>query len=133
MPLNKRDHARIERRLIATLTEACEIAKAEISGFDWLTHKVDYQAFSQSLRVIWVFDTRTNKEQALSAGRDARMRELTAMALSEADVEVSQLERCVRFDSEEECQINHAGDWRRRLAQLCAVRGKVLAKDIENP
>ena len=81
MSSTKRDSARIERRLVATLTEACEIAKAEINGFDWLTHEVDYQAFAQSLVVIWVFDTRTNRELALSTGLDVRMRELTAAAL----------------------------------------------------
>ncbi|MGU0799789.1 hypothetical protein ACSETL_32560, partial [Pseudomonas aeruginosa] len=60
MPSSKRDHARIERRLIASLTDACEAAKAEIVGFDWLTHEANYQAFPQSLRVIWVGDsTRT--------------------------------------------------------------------------
>ncbi|MGK9546088.1 hypothetical protein O6486_23965, partial [Salmonella enterica subsp. enterica] len=60
MPPTKRDTARLERRLVATLTEACETAKAEIPGFEWLTHTVDYAAFPQSLRVIWVFDTRAN-------------------------------------------------------------------------
>ena len=52
MPPTKRDSARIERRLVATLTDACETAKAEIRGFEWLTHTVDYTAFPQSLRVI---------------------------------------------------------------------------------
>ena len=37
MPLGKRELARIERRLITTLTEACETAKGEIEGFTWLT------------------------------------------------------------------------------------------------
>lgn len=54
MPPASRDHARIERRLIAALTDACEIAKTEMPGFEWLTHTVDYHAFPQSLRVIWV-------------------------------------------------------------------------------
>ncbi len=45
MPPTSRDDARIERRLIATLTEACETAKTEIPGFAWLTHTVDYRAF----------------------------------------------------------------------------------------
>ncbi|QJI30045.1 hypothetical protein HKK55_15515 [Pseudomonas sp. ADAK18] len=123
MPSTKRDSARIERRLVATLTEACETAKAEILGFDWLTHEVDYTAFPQSLRVIWVFDTRSNKEQALAKGEGQRMRELTGAALRDADVDLPSLERCVRFDSEEECRIQQAGDWRLRLAKLHAVKG----------
>ena len=61
MPPASRDHARIERHLIAALTDACEIAKAEIPGFEWLTHTVDYRAFPQSLRVIWV--VRQRREQ----------------------------------------------------------------------
>lgn len=120
---SKRDLARIERRLIKSLTQACETAKAEITGFDWLTHEVDHQTFAQSLRVIWVFDTRLNKEHAISTGQDARMRELTAVALSAAEIEVRKFDCCVRFDSEEECQIHHGGDWRRRLSHPNAVRG----------
>jgi hypothetical protein len=115
MPLTKRDSARLERRLIATLTEACETAKAEIPGFDWLTHTVDYAAFPHSLRVVWVFDTRASKELALANGQDQRMRELTAAALSDAEVDTVRLDRCVRFDSEEECHLQHGGDWALRL------------------
>lgn len=116
MPPTKRDNARLERRLVATLTEACETAKAEIPGFEWLTHTVDYANFPQSLRVIWVFDTQASKDLALANGVDLRMRELTAAALHDADVTPLNVERCVRFDSEEACSAQHGGDWRKRLA-----------------
>lgn len=36
-------------------------------------------------------------------GADARMRKLTAAALNDADVQVTHMARCVRFDSEEQC------------------------------
>lgn len=117
MPSLNRDNARLERRLVATLTDACETAKAEIPGFDWLTHTVDYNAFPQSLRVTWVFDTRANKDHALSSGADLRMRELTAAALEDAEVAPIPMAHCVRFDSEEECHAGHGGDWRRRLTR----------------
>lgn len=123
MSSTKRDGARIERRLVATLTEACEVAKAEIQGFDWLTHEVDYQAFAQSLVVIWVFDTRANQELAVSNGLDRRMRELTATALEDACVDQPATDRYIRFDSEEECQRQHGGNWRLRLAKLYAGKG----------
>ncbi|WP_232964676.1 MULTISPECIES: hypothetical protein [Pseudomonas] len=51
MPLTKRDAACIERRLIISLIEACETAKSEITGFDWLTHTVDHSALPKSLRL----------------------------------------------------------------------------------
>ncbi|NWC96304.1 MULTISPECIES: hypothetical protein [unclassified Pseudomonas] len=124
MPSNTRDSARIERRLVAALTEACEIAKAEITGFDWLTHEVDYAAFAKSLQVVWVFDTRANRELAVSQDNGARMRELTASALEEAGVERPASERYVCFDSEEECHLQHGGDWRLRLAKVYGVKRK---------
>ena len=114
MPLSKRDQARIERRLVASLTHACETAKAEIPGFEWLTHQVDGGPFPDSLRVIWVFDSRTSKDLALANGHGARMRELTLAALSDADVQPINASRCVMFDSEQECQ-QHGGNWALRL------------------
>lgn len=117
MPLSKRDQAQIERRLIATLTEACETAKVDIVGFCWLTHEIDYDLFPSSLRVIWVFDTQANKDQALANGQGERMLELTAVALSEADVLVSPVSAHVQFDSEEACQRANGGNWQQRLSR----------------
>ncbi len=120
MALSKREAARIERSLVATLTNACETAKAEIPGFEWLTHTVNYDAFPASLQVIWVFDTQANKDHALASGQEARMRELTAAAVTEADIAASSP---VHFDSEEACRLKHGGDWGLRLAKLHTVRG----------
>ena len=121
MSSSKRDKSRVERRLAATLTEACETAAAEIHGFEWLTHAVDPAQFQQSLRVIWVFDTEESKDRAISVGQDARMRELTSLALKRIDVGSQNLVRCVRFDSEEACLRHDGGDWRTRLARIhCA-------------
>ena len=123
MLLSKRDQAHIERRLVATLTEACETAKAEIVGFSWLTHEMDYGAFPSSLMVVWIFDTQANKDQALASGQGERMIELTAMALSEADVLVSPVSAHVHFDTEEQCQRANAGNWQQRLARKRSTRG----------
>lgn len=89
MLLSKRDQAHIEHRLEASLTQACETGKAEVVGFSWLTHEVDYQQFPSSLMVVWIFDTQANRDQALANGQNERMLELTAEALSDADISVS--------------------------------------------
>ena len=117
MQLSKRDQARIERRLASTLTEACEAAKAQIVGFAWLTHEVDYAAFPASLRVVWVFDTQLHQDQALASEQRAYMVALTSSALSAADVNVANVAAHVQFDSEEQCQRAHGGNWQQRLAR----------------
>ncbi|WDR37829.1 hypothetical protein NN484_08840 [Pseudomonas serboccidentalis] len=116
MPPGKRELARIERRLIATLTDACETAKAEIKGFTWLTHTADLSALTATLTVTWVFETEADKTLALTQAK-ARVFELTATALREADIDLSPSDACVRFDSEQECQRTHGGNWRERLAR----------------
>ncbi|MCE4057863.1 hypothetical protein [Pseudomonas sp. Au-Pse12] len=123
MPLDKRRQAAMERLLAATLTEACEAAKAEIVGFSWLTHEVDYAAFPASLVVAWIFDTQAHKEQALALGQGSRMIELTARALGEADVHLEPLAAHVFFDSEEQCRRINGGDWAQRLKRLRPGRG----------
>jgi hypothetical protein len=116
MPPGKRELARIERRLIATLTDACETAKGEIKGFTWLTHTADLNALPETLTVIWVFETEADKTLALTQAK-TRIFELTATALREADIDLRPSDRCVRFDSEQECLRTHGGNWRERLAQ----------------
>jgi hypothetical protein len=123
MLLSKRDQSHIERRLVATLTEACETAKAEIVGFSWLTHEMDYGVFPSSLMVVWIFDTQANKDQAIASGQGERMVELTAVALREADVLVSPVSAHVHFDTEEQCQRANAGNWQQRLARKRSTRG----------
>jgi hypothetical protein len=114
----KRDQANTDRLLVKALTHACETAKAEIVGFSWLTHEVDYQAFPASLQVIWIFDTQAQLAEALEKGQGKRMYELTAQAFAEADINVSVVSAHVRFDSEEECQRTNGGNWQSRLAML---------------
>ncbi len=87
-----------------------------------MTHEVDYTAFPASLQVTWVFDTLANKRQALAVGQAERMVELTAVAFSEADILVSPVSAHVQFDTEEECQRAHAGNWQQRLARQRSTR-----------
>jgi hypothetical protein len=120
--LGKRELARIERRLITTLTEACETAKGEIEGFTWLTHTVDLNALNETFKVVWVFETLADKKLAQAKAK-ARIVELTSIALNEADIDLNLSDRNVCFDSEEECQRTHGGNWKNRLAQSGTTKG----------
>jgi hypothetical protein len=122
MLLSKREQAARERQLIACLTLACEAGQAEIVGFTWLTHVVDYQKFPSSLMVTWVFDTQANKDRAIANGQDERMAELTAEAFSQAGISVSTVSAHLTFDSEEQCQRTDAGNWQQRLARQRTAR-----------
>ena len=113
--MSKRDLARLERELVACLTDACETAKGEIVGFTWLTHRLAPADFPASLRITWVFEREADKAAALAGEAKARMLALTDQALDTAGVKLDHVAWHVRFDSEEACSRSHAGDWNRRL------------------
>ncbi|MEW9678276.1 hypothetical protein [Pseudomonas sp. TE50-2] len=115
MASGKRALARLEREMVACLTEACATAQGEIVGFAWLTHQVDLDDFPASLRITWVFTDDTDKARALAGADKARMIALTARALSDAGIALDHVAWHVRFDSEEACWRDHGGDWNRRL------------------
>ena len=101
MPSPKRKYSGIERELIRSLTLACETAKSEIVGFQWLTHDVDYEPFPQSLRVTWMFDNEANRARALSSPDKARMLALTQVAFDEVGISVSSVAEHVAFSVEQ--------------------------------
>lgn len=117
MALTKRQQKQSERRLVLALTQACEVAKTEISGFSWLTHDTGGQPFPAGLRVTWVFDTQASLDQALADGQERRIQELTCEAHRKAEITLSAKAMTVRFDTEEACQRSHSGNWALRLAQ----------------
>lgn len=117
MSLTKREQSRIERTLAATLTDACEAAKAEIVGFEWLTHDVDYQRFPASLRVIWVFASQAEQDAAIAKGQERLMQALTAAALQAADIALENPAVHVHADNEQQCLRVDGGNWQQRLTR----------------
>jgi hypothetical protein len=117
MSLSKREQSRIEKTLAATLTDACEAAKAEIVGFQWLTHDVDYQRFPASLRVIWVFASQAEQDAAIARGQERLMQELTAAALHAASIQLDAPAAHVHLDNEQQCLRVDGGNWQQRLAR----------------
>jgi hypothetical protein len=122
MATTKRQKNQIERQLVVNLTEACEVAKAEIPGFDWLTHDNGSHQFPAGLRVTWIFDTQANLERAIDNGDDRRIKALTKAALEETGVGSQAVSACLQFDSEEACLKAQNGDWPARLAQIRRTR-----------
>ncbi|MBX9762186.1 MAG: hypothetical protein K2Y24_04035 [Pseudomonadaceae bacterium] len=117
MSLTKREQNQIERTLAATLTDACEAGKAEIVGFQWLTHDVDYQRFPASLRVIWVFASQAEQDAAIAKGQERLMQQLTAAALQVAEVSLENPAAHVRLDNEQQCLRADGGNWQQRLTR----------------
>jgi hypothetical protein len=122
MKPDKRERKQMERQLVVALTEACEAAKVEIPGFCWLTHDNGTNQFPAGLRVTWIFDTRSNLEQALVDGFRQRARVRTLAALEQTGMDPGLISSCLQFDSEEACTNSQKGNWLARLKQIRSTR-----------
>lgn len=100
-----------ENMLIRALTEACEIAQDRFEGFTWLTHFANYSRFPASLAVVCVYDTNA---QLAKTDREG-MRSLIKAELASAGIQLTDVRRQVRFDTEENCNQENKGKWNERF------------------
>ena len=115
--MNKRDK-KTDKQICQALTRACETAKVEVQGFQWLTHFVNYQRFPQSLSIVCIFDTHATLEQAHQAMKDQVIISLIKGELEQINITLKALNRHISFDTEEACQTEHNGKWQVRFSQM---------------
>ena len=111
----KKSDKKIENSLRRVLTDVCDIALDNVEGFKWLTHLVNYDCFPGSLSVICVFDTNSELADAKSSKNDNFLREVIKQKLESVDIKLSNINKHVRFDTEENCKREHGGKWSERL------------------
>jgi small-conductance mechanosensitive channel len=111
----KKTDKTLENTIITLLTKVCEQSLKNLDGFQWLTHSVNYNDFPRSLTIICIFDT---QGQVLKIVKSPNYDYLTSMIveqLKSAGIELPNPQKQIKFDSEEACTIEHAGNWKRRL------------------
>ncbi|WP_227006658.1 Fis family transcriptional regulator [Shewanella donghaensis] len=110
--MKKTDKKR-DNQIREQLTLVCDLFLNECEGFEWLTHKVNYDAFPKSLKVICVF----SQESEITAVRLAKQDEFMIQAiqhhLQAVSMNISRDQ--IVLDSEAACDSQHDGNWARRL------------------
>jgi hypothetical protein len=109
------------------LTIACESSLHEVAGFVWLTHRANYTNFPASLVITCVFSTNEEVTAMTVQQQDEVLRLSIQKQLVKVGVVVKNIKQCVRFDSEEACQVKHNGAWEARLA-LSIVKQKTMSR-----
>ncbi len=104
-----------EKAIREALTAVCDIALDTVPGFQWLTHRVNYKRFPDSLAVVCVFATKDELGHALLAKQDDFLRSVICEKLSAVAIPLKDTLRQVIFDSEEACELEDGGKWQQRL------------------
>jgi len=111
----KKTDKKIDNQICQALTQACETAKLEVQGFQWLTHLVNYNQFPGSLSIICIFDTKAELEQARQQMKDQLIVSLIKSELEQINIRFKDINRHVSFDTEEACEAEHNGKCQKRF------------------
>ena len=112
----KKTVKKLDNNVIKALTKACETGKENITGFEWLTHTANYDNFPGSLAITCVFDNNQSLNNAHVKEEDIYLRKLIHNNLLKAGILLKDVRKHVRFDSEENCESEHEGNWEKRLS-----------------
>jgi len=96
----KKTDKKIDKQICQALTKACEMAKDDVPGFQWLTHLVNYNQFPESLSVICVFDTKAELEQARQLKKDQLIVGFIKSELEQINIRFKEINRHISFDTE---------------------------------
>jgi hypothetical protein len=110
----RKSDKKIDNNIRNVLNQVCEQALIEVNGFVWLTHKVNYDKFPASLSIVCVFELNDDLIQAKSAAQDVFLTDLIVQKLSTLKIKVKS-EKQISFDTEQNCESEHNGNWQLRL------------------
>lgn len=105
---------KIDSQLINLLTDVCDSAAEGVEGFQWLTHRVNYSNFPESLQIICVFDTDESVTR-YKLMENKVLLPLIQAKLNTMGIKFKNIAPHVSYDSEERCNKEHGGNWAKRL------------------
>ena len=111
----KKTDKTLENTIVTLLTRVCEQSLKSFDGFQWVTHLVNYKDFPRSLTIICVFDRQDQVSKLLSSSNHDYLVSLIVEQLKSAGIQLPNAQQQIQFDSEEACNLEHAGKWNRRL------------------
>jgi len=93
----KKSDKKTENLIIQVLTQGCEQAKDEVTGFSWLTHQVNYTNFPNSLVVTCMFATEQQLIAAQTNNDTAHLSKIIIDQLASLNIKLKQPKKQIIF------------------------------------
>ena len=103
----RKTERKLENQLRLVLTDVCESALKEFTGFQWLTHLVNYDKFPDTLKVVCVFDTKENLTNFMTIKSNLKMNALIQTRLAAIGIHLKKMANHIAYDTEENCEKNN--------------------------
>ncbi|AEF54142.1 hypothetical protein [Marinomonas posidonica] len=111
----RKSDKKLDNQIRLALTDVCESALKSLNGFEWLTHSVNYDRFPESLKVVCVFDTNEHLGAFNVSPLSRQLERQIHAEFNALGVKVKNIQGHVFYDTEENCEQFHNGNWARRL------------------
>ena len=112
----RKSDKKLDNELRTLLTKLCENELEGITGFQWLTHSVQFTNVQSSLKIVCVFDTNINLEIFLSSNLESEIESKIHQILTRLNIKVKNAAQQILFDTEKNCARLNKGNWAKRLA-----------------
>tara|TARA_R110000744_G_scaffold56547_12_gene119285 strand:+ start:9481 stop:9822 length:342 start_codon:yes stop_codon:yes gene_type:complete len=112
----RKSDKKLDNQIVKVLTEVCHCALENIDGFEWLTHTVNFDKFPESLKIVCIFDRNITLASYLKSSDNNSLASMITSNLADIGIELKNAKNQIELDSEENCTLYHAGNWRKRLA-----------------
>ncbi|MCL1094694.1 Fis family transcriptional regulator [Shewanella kaireitica] len=97
----RKSDKKIENTIRIVLTEVCERLKGQVVGFEWLTHKVNFNNVNQTLTITFMFDSFASLRSAKAQLKTDEMAKEAANALAKQNIHLKNFAKQCHFDTDE--------------------------------
>ena len=93
----RKSDKKIENKLRVALTEVCDFALDNISGYQWISHTVNYDAFPASLQVTCAFSSQQAIDDLKLSQQDLVLKKEITQTLSAVGIKIVDMNKQVTF------------------------------------
>lgn len=111
----RKSDKKLDNQIRKVLTHLCDNELKPFDGFEWLTHTANYSNFAASFKVICVFATKDQLQDFERSERYPQVIKSITNSLTSLGIKLPAKAKYLVFDSEENCKMQHQGNWKARL------------------
>ena len=88
---------KIENQLRQSLTEVCDFALENIKGYQWISHKVNYDIFSDSLQIICAFTSQSDIDELKRSQQDRVLKKNIEAKLTSINIKLKNADKQITY------------------------------------
>lgn len=95
----RKSDKKIDNLIREVLTDVCEDTLKNYEGFLWVTHKVKFPSFPQSLQIICVFESNQDRTRFLTGNGQHHVSTTIQNAFSRAGVQIKNISKQISYET----------------------------------